>query len=208
MWGIFNRRKKPKYNAFISYSREHKELVKGLFKMLSRLDDGVFLDDRNIDVGADWRDAIREAIANCNDFYLVWCEHAAKSEVIADEIDWALQRKGDITIIIVCIGREPLPVELKDINAITELKGYCPENVIVMRDEPLSELQARHRENRLRVDGVITERYRAVTGRGPLSGMPRWLILAALVTLVAGSYFAIGQYWPEFPFMPVTFDYP
>lgn len=116
-------REKPAYRAFLSYSRQHENLAVGMHKILSRLEDAVILDQRHILPGANWRDEIDKAIEQCSDFYIIWCWHAAQSEVIEAEINLALQHNK--TIIILCISEEPLPPRLNHINAVTKLMGYC-----------------------------------------------------------------------------------
>ena len=159
-------REKPAYKAFLSYSRQHEDLAVGMYKIVSRLEDAVILDQRHTLPGANWRDEIEKAIKQCSDFYVIWCWHAAQSEVIEAEINLALQHNK--TIIILCISEEPLPPRLNHINAVTELMGYCDlpfgDGRNIDRTDSLDRTTNFFCHDEHALTSVVMRRYREVTG--------------------------------------------
>ena len=159
-------REKSAYKAFLSYSRQHEALAVGMYKILSRLEDAVIFDQRHIPPGANRREEIDNAIEQCADFYVIWCWHAAQSEVIEAEINLALQHNK--TIIILRISEEPLPPRLNHINAAAKLMGYCDLPFGDGRNIDTTGSRSRTTnffcQDEQALTSVVISRYREVTG--------------------------------------------
>jgi hypothetical protein len=101
---------------FVSYSRVDEGLIVPVVDLLRLTDAVVFRDRDSIRAGDRWRQTIDQAIDECTECLVFWCEHALCSEEIAREFGRAL-RLGK-KIVPVLLDNSPLTSELKEFHAI------------------------------------------------------------------------------------------
>lgn len=108
---------------FISYSRQDSVVAEMYRQVQQALGNDVFMDTHSIRPGEDWRAALANAIDQADIFQLFWSPHAAESEHVRMEWDYALKHRCDEAD---CAGfirpvywQHPLPApppELSQIN--------------------------------------------------------------------------------------------
>jgi len=95
------------FDVFVSYSSDDGHLVEGLVRLLQLSGRRVFVDRNSIEPGTLWEHALRQAIAACEQFVLLWCCHSTASSWVATEIQQAV---ADAKPIIPLLLRgEPVP---------------------------------------------------------------------------------------------------
>jgi hypothetical protein len=93
---IFNWKRTPVSDVFISYSRLDKEFVGQLREALAREEQDVWVDWEDIPPSQSWWDEIQKGIARANNFVLVMSEHSMSSPICQLEIEHARQLKKRI----------------------------------------------------------------------------------------------------------------
>ena len=98
--------------VFVSYSRSDARLARPVVELLRARDD-VFHDMDSIRPGAQWRQAIREAVDSATLIYVLWCSHSAASPEVRGEVDQARD-----------LGTPIVPVLLDSTPLREDLRGY------------------------------------------------------------------------------------
>jgi hypothetical protein len=81
--------------AFVSYSsRDREEVLKGV-QYLRAVGIEVVQDVLSFEPGRPWRQQIREQIDSCDLFLLFWSSHAASSEMVIREAEYAMKRQRE-----------------------------------------------------------------------------------------------------------------
>jgi hypothetical protein len=78
---------------FVSYSRRDTQVAEAYRLAQMAIGNDVFMDSYSIRVGEDWRAALATAIDEADIFQLFWSNHAAESENVQHEWDYALKYK-------------------------------------------------------------------------------------------------------------------
>jgi hypothetical protein len=99
-------------DVFVSYSREHGELVELLVKVLLIGNRHVYLDVFNILPGDRWPDELMAAVRRSHKVIVIWCRHAAQSEWVKKETELASLHKK--IIVPVLLDDTPLPPHLAE----------------------------------------------------------------------------------------------
>lgn len=86
-------------SIFVSYSRSDAALARSVVQLLRARDD-VFHDVDSIRPGAQWRQAIREAVDSAALIYVLWCSHSAASIEVRSELDQARERGKPIVPVL------------------------------------------------------------------------------------------------------------
>ena len=103
------RQRKP--DVFVSYSREHINLVTPLVQLLTASGRLIFQDVNSIRPGDEWNKLILESVTNATCFFLIWCDHARTSPWV--EKEWRLAVRLKKRVIPVRIDNTPLPRSLR-----------------------------------------------------------------------------------------------
>lgn len=82
---------------FYSYAREDRNIVERCRRFAEAIGDVVLMDTHSILSGQDWRATIAELIDKADIFQLFWSTHAAKSEYVRYEWQYALYHKAPKT---------------------------------------------------------------------------------------------------------------
>jgi hypothetical protein len=94
------------YDVFISYSRQDRELVDALTKLLRLNGRRVFRDAEDIKPGERWSLQLTSSLSRSKQMVLFWCCHADKSEWVGREIEQALTEEKALVPILLC-GHPP-----------------------------------------------------------------------------------------------------
>ena len=101
---------------FVSYAREDQLWAKDTTRTARSYGMEVFLDLTSIRAGADWPEALRQAIERADLVRLGWSKYAAQSEWVRREYTAALQKHSG-SLLIDLLDETPLPAELAHIQA-------------------------------------------------------------------------------------------
>lgn len=96
------KKKRKKYDVFISYSLKDAHLVDGIEKLLSVSGRKVFRDSSSIALGTRWKGEIESALANSKLLVVCWCCHSKQSKYVKWETTVALRRKMKVLPILLC----------------------------------------------------------------------------------------------------------
>jgi hypothetical protein len=121
--------------VFISYARLDSAHVGRAVEFLRAGGLNVFVDSQSIPYGADWRQALVQAIDAAERVMLFWTAAAAASGWVAREWKLALQRGK--TVVPTLLDDTPLPPPLARLHAVTTLRNLFP--VPVRRPEDLAD---------------------------------------------------------------------
>lgn len=94
--------------AFLSYSRTDNDLRERISTDLSTLGCNLWIDQIDIPVGQQWDKAIEDAINACDDFVVLLSEHSSTSDIVLDEVNYALEQKKRVIPVIIENCRVPL----------------------------------------------------------------------------------------------------
>jgi hypothetical protein len=94
-------------SIFISYSHKDQKLVEPVVGILRATVRSVFHDVVSITPGKKWEQSVREAIARCDLVVVFWCEHAANSEEVKKEWEFAISESKDLLPLL--LDATPLP---------------------------------------------------------------------------------------------------
>ncbi len=112
-------------HIFISYSRQDSKVVGEFVEKLRMNDFIVWQDVSNISAGDDWRQTIYHAIEEAAVFILFWSQAASLSDVVKEEIDYAIAQHKPI--IQIWLEKDtPLRDDLKNIQAI-QTRTFIPK---------------------------------------------------------------------------------
>jgi hypothetical protein len=107
----------------VSYSRVHREGIRGLVQLLRsayrRVSKAVFWDD-DFEPGDPWFTQMEGYIDDSPQLFVFWCAHAATSAQVRREFEYALLRNK--RVIPVLLDDTPLPAELSAIHGV-DLRG-------------------------------------------------------------------------------------
>lgn len=78
---------------FISYSRQNESFARRIYRSLCDQGADVWLDLMDIPAGADWSDAIHQALVECNVMLLIISKDSMASENVADEWKYFFRKK-------------------------------------------------------------------------------------------------------------------
>ena len=118
-------------NTFFSYSRKHADVVKDFYSFSTIFAGSHFLDERSIPLGADFPDAIENAIDRCDVFVLLWCACASDSNWVKRELEKATEKEKRIVPIL--LSEYPLPPVIERVNGIRLHFGLCAQKAIGLR---------------------------------------------------------------------------
>lgn len=110
--------------VFISYARIDQSLVSRAVEFLRGGGLQVFLDSQSIAYGADWRQALIQAIEDSERVMLFWTASAAMSRWVKRE--WQLALKRGKKVVPTLLDDTPLPAPLARLHAVTSLRGLFP----------------------------------------------------------------------------------
>jgi hypothetical protein len=113
------------HSLFVSYSRADEALMVPVVDLLRLTDAVVFRDKDGIRAGDRWRQTIDQAIDECTECLVFWCEHAACSEEVAREIGRA-NRLGK-RIVPIMLDDSPLTSALREFQAI-DMRRFEPHS--------------------------------------------------------------------------------
>lgn len=77
-------------SVFFSYAREDLEQVRVVARSFRAVTDDLFLDIESLEAGDDWRETIQRRIRSADLFVLCWSEAARASDMVRQEVAWAL----------------------------------------------------------------------------------------------------------------------
>jgi len=80
---------------FVSYSVKDKAVAEAYRFAQLALNNDVFMDYYSLQSGANWQAALADAIDTADIFQLFWSKHAAESQHVRDEWEYALQSQAD-----------------------------------------------------------------------------------------------------------------
>jgi hypothetical protein len=80
--------------AFLSYSRVDIELRKKISTDLRAQGCNLWIDQIDIPVGHQWDKAIENAIDECDNFVVLLSKHSSTSDIVLDEVNYALEQKN------------------------------------------------------------------------------------------------------------------
>jgi TolB-like protein/cytochrome c-type biogenesis protein CcmH/NrfG len=106
--------------VFISYSRRDKVLARRVTDALRASDIPLWMDQDDIHPGQQWDQAIEQAIDRCSQFVVLLSSTSIVSEIVLDEIHYALETRKRILPVVVEPCRVPLRLkrlELLELNA-------------------------------------------------------------------------------------------
>lgn len=138
------RRRSSKERVFVSYVREHENLVTPLVKVLQIGDRPVF-QDLHIKPGMKWESEICKALDQATLVVVIWCKHAAVSQWVTQECDSAL-RAGK-KIIPVNLDQTPLRDGLSAFQSI-DFTGFFDHEQAEANREPIAEGNREHINDR------------------------------------------------------------
>jgi hypothetical protein len=90
------------YDAFVSYSRADKELVRAIVNLLQVGRRRVFWDANEIMPGDRWAERIADAIHNSSTVVILWCCHSARSTFVIDEVNQAMEAFNSLVPVLLC----------------------------------------------------------------------------------------------------------
>lgn len=98
---------------FLSYARKNRKFARRLTADLEKAGvKNVWRDEKSIEGGADWEEAIKKGIRDCRDFLLVLSPQSVDSEWVRDEIHYARkQGKRIIPLLLRKCDETPLALE-------------------------------------------------------------------------------------------------
>jgi len=117
----------PPANIFISYARSDRSHVSVLHPLIRGLvmDSSVFVDTHELRSGERWETQLRQAIAACDVFVVVWSWRARESKWVHEEVQLAITRadaSGAPRIIPYLIDHTPLPQDLAAYEAVSAIR--------------------------------------------------------------------------------------
>lgn len=101
---------------FISYSHHDRDLILTIIDEHDYLSCSAFVDSFSLIPGQDWSEEIDRSISLCDRFILCWSKNAASSDYV--KLEWQSAVSYQVEIIPVRFDDEPLPQELKHIQAL------------------------------------------------------------------------------------------
>jgi hypothetical protein len=117
VWG-FRRLSLPDARAFICHASEDKPVVRRLAEFIEQQGVGVWLDEREINVGDSIVQKVSEALENVSHLIVVLSAHSVGKPWVTRELSAALMRQlaqREITVLPLRLDNAPLPVLLSDI---------------------------------------------------------------------------------------------
>lgn len=114
-------------DIFISYSWDDHSIARAIYHRL--IADGliVWMDNDQIIDGGELQNSIQRAINKCSVFLLVSSKSAIRSDYVNKEINWALERKTDLTIVPIAIQERSFHPRLENLNHIRFNEFVCFE---------------------------------------------------------------------------------
>jgi hypothetical protein len=110
---------------FVSYSRADEDLVLPIVDLLRLTDTKVFRDKDSIRAGDRWRPSIDQAIDECTDCLVFWCQHASSSGELAREVERAVRLNKKVVPVL--LDDCPLDDVLRDFQAI-DMRFFEPHS--------------------------------------------------------------------------------
>jgi TIR domain len=114
--------------CFISYSRDDTKIVQNIEEQLLNAGISTWRDAKNIGAGAAWDSSIEQAIIGANHVLAVVSAKSITSQNVADEIEFARERKK--IIIPLLLDDSPLPMRMHRSQAI-DLRTNLSINVLI-----------------------------------------------------------------------------
>jgi hypothetical protein len=100
---------------FISYSRDDQALVQAMERIFSEYPElSTFVDYKSEVAGDDWKKVIEDSITAADALELFWSPHAAKSDSVRDEWEYALKINKPVIPVIFGRPRPEIPEPLAD----------------------------------------------------------------------------------------------
>jgi hypothetical protein len=121
------------HSLFVSYSRADEDLVLPIVGLLRLTDTKVFRDKDSIRAGDRWQLAIDQAIDECTECLVFWCQHALSSNELAREVERAVQLNK--RMVPVLLDDCPLGDDLRDFQAI-DMRFFEPHSWAASGGEP------------------------------------------------------------------------
>jgi len=113
-------RRRYAYDVFISYSRKNEAAARHLSERLQQAGLSVFIDRKDIDVGAAWQQTIYEALDDCSMTAVLYSPSFVASKVCKEELNIALMRRRKLDRDLVF----PLLVEDTELPTYMEMLNY------------------------------------------------------------------------------------
>ena len=161
------------HDAFVSYSKDDKETVDSICKVLEEIGLSCWYAPRDVPIGADWDTSIMEALAASRVMILVWSTHSDTSKQVKREVALALD-EIEVTVI---------PFRTESIEP-SKLRYYLNGIQWLDASTPPSEANLRHLVEQVKIaipvvgqllvsDEELIERSRRPTAAapGPVGGL-------------------------------------
>ena len=113
-----------KFNIFLSYSHEDKEIVGPIFSILKLASEKIFLDQKVIKPGDEWEVVLASALENMKTLILFWCAHSSASDNVRKEYSYALANSKKIVPVL--LDDTPVPNNISQFQWIDYSKMLHP----------------------------------------------------------------------------------
>ena len=128
-----------KKKLFISYAREDKAIAKKISKQLTDSEIDFFLDEKNIELGDDFVEEVKQGIKDCDEFLVILSKRSIESKWVVYECGFA---KGSEKKVIPYLTDSDLklPEFLRNyqyVKSLSKLKEYRDRNVTI--DDAMAE---------------------------------------------------------------------
>lgn len=101
---------------FMSYSRKDQQFAHTLAADLRASGLGVWVDLESIPTGSHWDNQIEQGIDACDDLLVVLSESSARSDIVLDEVNYALETKKRVLPIL--LGECKVPLRLRRLESL------------------------------------------------------------------------------------------
>ncbi len=108
--------------VFVSYSRADRQRVEGLVGLLEALDHSVFMDQRSLRPGRQWKIELEKQLGAADVLLVFWTRHAAQSAWVRRELLDFRADDRDRDVVPVLGDSTPLPPELET----RQHSDFCP----------------------------------------------------------------------------------
>lgn len=125
------------FRIFISYSRRDGSYANKLYRALSHLHVGGFLDQVDIAAGASWDNAIREAIRDADAVVVLLSENSVQSNFVLAELGVAWNLDKPIIPVIppgADLSSAELPPILQDLKFVDARRQTTEETARIIQD--------------------------------------------------------------------------
>ena len=105
--------------SFISYCRSDRQRILGLASLLEAFDHNVFVDERSIKAGKEWREELFVQLENAEVLIVFWTRAASSSSWVRREFEYFNRRFPERLLIPITGDRTPLPPDLEGRQSVS-----------------------------------------------------------------------------------------